>query len=174
VVHGTVWDTLQPIADIAITVNRDNEVPEGAVRLWIDELTLVAAPGFFRDRRQDGLRRELRSVGTVLIHGRYENWGIMAEALGVTKLNLERGVKTNASNIALALAAKGVGYTITVRRLAQPLIDGGLVTEPFAIRPASPWNYYLRAMHSRKSHAIRSLEDWLLHSSKSLRCERST
>src|SRR5690606_10011245 len=34
VVHGTVWDTsLQPIADIAITVNRDSEVAEGAVQL---------------------------------------------------------------------------------------------------------------------------------------------
>lgn len=167
VVNGTVWETpLQPIADVAITVNRDDEVSEGAVRLWRDDLTLVAAPSFFKGKRQDALLRELRSAETVLIHGRHENWEIMADALGITKLAIERGVKTNTSNIALGLAAKGLGYTITVRRLARPFIDRGLLVEPLEVRPVSPWSYYIRTLHTRKNYATRIFSEWVLSSAR--------
>jgi LysR family glycine cleavage system transcriptional activator len=163
VVHATVWGTpLEPIADITITSSRHEEVHAGAVRLWDETLVLLAAPAFLERNRDHLSPRDILKTETILIHGRHENWTIMANALGSDEIDLERGLKTNTSNIALKLAACGAGYTITTASLARTYLDLGLLVEPIDLRPKSPWSYYLKVKQTRKGTATRKLEEWIL------------
>lgn len=145
-IHGTVWEGSDDrIADLVITVNRDDEVPPGAQPLWRETLSLLCAPDVAARLRSPA---DLIDHGKVLISGRQEYWSIMAEALDTPDLaQIDPGTvahfKTNASNVALELAAEGQGVTIALSSLARVYLQRGLLAEPFAARPASPWTYYI-------------------------------
>lgn len=145
-IHGTVWEGSDDrIADLVITVNRDDEVPPGAKPLWRETLSLLCAPDVAARLRAPG---DLADHGKVLISGRQEYWAIMAAALATPELaQIDSGnvahFKTNASNVALELAAEGQGVTIALTSLAQVYLQRGLLAEPFAARPVSPWTYYI-------------------------------
>ncbi|QYK42194.1 MAG: LysR family transcriptional regulator [Paracoccaceae bacterium] len=147
-IHGTVWEEADDrIADLVITVNRDDEVPPGAQPLWRETLSLLCAPDVAGTIREPA---DLIDHGKVLIAGRQEYWAIMADALATPDLaQIDGGgrvahFKTNASNVALELAAEGQGVTIALTSLAQVYLHRKLLAEPFALRPASPWTYYLQ------------------------------
>lgn len=162
-VHGTVWEaSLEPIADIAITSSRPDEVPEGAVRLWDETLVLVASPAFLKTNHTAVARGDILQTDTVLLHGRHQNWTVMAEALGRQDIDLERGVKANTSAVALELAARGAGYTVTTSSLARRHLAAGLLRAPLDVRPKSPWSYYLTTRQARKGTATAKLEAWIL------------
>ncbi len=151
-IHGIVWeDSLDGIADVVITVNRDDDAPSGARPLWPETLSLVCAPA---------IAEQMRSPQDVLAHrrvitaGRQEYWSIFAEATGEPRLAVidpahGAQLRTNASNVALELAAHGAGVTIALTSLCGTYLSRGLLAEPFVVRPRSPWNYYvaLRATH---------------------------
>ncbi len=146
VIHGTVWeDADDRIADLVITVNRDDEVPLGARAMWNETLSLVCAPEAASRIRAVA---DLATQGKVIIAGRQEYWSIMAQALDAPHLALIDTVnaahfKTNASNVALELAAQGQGLTIALTSLCRRYLQRGLLVEPFALRPPSPWTYYI-------------------------------
>ena len=74
----------------------------------------------------------------------------------------DKGLTTNASNIALELAAMGAGVVATQRSLARAYMRRGLLVEPFAVRPQSPWNYYLTESALSKGVIARTVRDWIL------------
>jgi len=145
-IHGTVWEEADDrIADLVISVSRDDEVSPGAQPLWRETLSLVCAPDVAAGL---GDPADLRGLGKVIIAGRQEYWAIMAEALAIPEIARFEPVpvahfKTNASNVALELAAEGQGVTIALTSLAQVYLQRGLLVEPFALRPVSPWTYYI-------------------------------
>jgi LysR family transcriptional regulator, glycine cleavage system transcriptional activator len=156
-IHGTVWEEADDrIADLVITVNRDDEVPLGAQPLWRETLSLLCAPGVAARLREPA---DLIRHGKVLIAGRQEYWSLMAEALATPELaqidaQEVAHFKTNASNVALELAAEGQGVTIALTSLAQVYLQRGLLAEPFALRPASPWTYYLQNRGGARGAAV--------------------
>nr|WP_238475693.1 LysR substrate-binding domain-containing protein [Rhodophyticola sp. CCM32] len=86
----------------------------------------------------------------------------MATRLGLDNLDLHGGVRSNSSNVALELAANGLGCVAVLRSLARPYLDRNLLIEPFPCAVESPWNYYLtRPAHPLKPPA-RRFRDWLL------------
>ncbi len=145
-IHGTVWEEPDDrIADLVITVNRDDEVPLGAQALWRETLSLLCAPDVAAGTRTAA---DLAGQGKIIIAGRQEYWAIMAAALDTPRLaQIDAGqvthFKTNASNVALELAAEGQGVTIALTSLCQTYLQRGLLVEPFALRPPSPWTYYI-------------------------------
>lgn len=145
-IHGTVWEEADDrIADLVITVNRDDEVPLGAQPLWRETLSLVCAPG-----AATGIRgpADLLAQGKVIIAGRQEYWTILAAALGEPRLaQIDAGrvshFKTNASNVALELVAEGQVITIALTSLCRVYLQRGLLVEPLGLRPPSPWTYHI-------------------------------
>jgi len=155
VVNATIWDDPDDaIADIAISVNRSDEVPAGASRLWAETLSLVCAPD--AAAAIHGAADAMR-LPRIVISGRHEYWTIFSAASDLDEPALDNAVRTNASNVALELAAHGLGATIVLTSLCGPYLDRGLLSEPLACRPESPWAYYIRMPHGRRDAAARRL-----------------
>ncbi|MFN3642522.1 MAG: LysR substrate-binding domain-containing protein [Gemmobacter sp.] len=164
-IHGTVWEeAADGIADLVISVNRDDEAPPGATPLWRETISLVCAPGVAATLAgpADILRHP-----RVIIAGRQEYWSLLAEATGEAELaQIDPGhgaiFKTNASNVALELAARSIGVTAALTSLAAVYVERGLLVEPFGQRPASPWSYYLANRGTARSSAVTHLHAHLL------------
>jgi len=78
-VHGTVWDSgLDEIADIVISVLRDDEVRGSAVKLWDETLLMLAAPDLAGRVSKPG---DLAGFQCIVVSGRQEYWSLFSEAL---------------------------------------------------------------------------------------------
>lgn len=140
-VYGSVWsEPTEEIADLVISMHRSDEVPRGAELLWAERLVLVAAPDLAAGLDEAA---HAASLPRILISGRQEFWSIMSGRLGFSPEQAAPMIRTNSSNVALAFAARGLGLAVSLESLAEPLLARGDVIEPFAIRPESPWSYYL-------------------------------
>jgi DNA-binding transcriptional LysR family regulator len=138
-VHGTVWDhAVDEIADIVISVLREDEVRDDYVRLWEERLVLLAPADQAEHIREPS---DLVGQDRILVSGRQEYWSAMAEALGIAGLPGPTPLKTNGSNVSLELASQGLGVTVTPSTLARVFLRRGQLVEPFALRPPSPWAY---------------------------------
>ncbi|MEF3049073.1 LysR substrate-binding domain-containing protein [Pseudotabrizicola sp. L79] len=148
VVNATIWDSpTDDIADISISVNRDDEVPAGATRLWDETLSLVCSPKMAALAAE---RNNLASQPKILIAGRQEYWGMFRHAPGFAAIELGAAIKTNSTNVALEMAAHGMGVTIALSSLCDRFLQRGLLVEPFDIRPKSPWTYYGLVRQTRR------------------------
>jgi DNA-binding transcriptional LysR family regulator len=156
-IHGTVWEEADDgIADLMITVNRDDEVPLGAQPLWRETLSLLCAPDV---AARIATPADLAGHAPIVIAGRQEYWSIMAAAMETPDLALldvgrAAQFKTNASNVALEMAAEGLGVTIALTSLCQAYLRRGLLVEPFALRPPSPWTYYILIRGGSRGAAV--------------------
>ncbi|MBL4918986.1 LysR family transcriptional regulator [Szabonella alba] len=149
VVNATIWDNPDDeIADISISVNRNDEVPMGATPLWGETLSFVCSPALARDLDEG---KGLSSRTRILIAGRQEYWKIFQDAPGLAVTDAGAALKTNSTNVALEMAVHGMGVTIALTSLCDRFIDRGLLVEPFAIRPPSPWAYYGQEPPARRS-----------------------
>ena len=162
IVHGTVWETPgDPIADLTITINRDDEVPPELARLWHERLTLVCAPKIARNIKSP---KDLISQPKIFVMARQEYWTIMASALGLQHVDLDKGYKTNASNIALEMAANGLGLTVSLATLSRTYVERGILVEPLAVRPVSPWSYYIKSSSLSRRASGDRLKAWIMAS----------
>jgi DNA-binding transcriptional LysR family regulator len=160
VIHGTVWESPgDPIADLTITINRDDEVPQGSARLWRERLMLLSAPKLARGIVSPA---DIAALPKIFVLARQEYWTTMASALSIEHIDLDRGYKTNATNIALEMAANELGVTVALESLAQVYLERGLLVEPFAVRPDSSWSYYIRTSSLNRRMSADRLKSWIM------------
>ncbi|MGE0007772.1 MAG: LysR substrate-binding domain-containing protein [Parvibaculaceae bacterium] len=163
VLQGTVWEDLSDqLADITISVRRFDDRPAASTLLWDDQLVLVCSPDFLgggevRDPPREIIRRE-----RIFVLGRQEYWQCFADLLKIDVPDHDRGLTTNASNIALELAATGAGLVATQLSLARTYLKRGLLIEPFPIRAPSPWAYYLTDTQHSKGNVVRIVREWIV------------
>ena len=105
---------------------------------------------------------DIFKVDWIFVHGRQEYWQCVTTELGLDMADYDKGLSTNASNIALELAAMGAGLVATQRSLARIFLQRGLLVEPFPVRTASPWNYYLTETQLSKGNVVRTVREWIL------------
>lgn len=165
VLHGTIWEDLgEQIADITLSIRREDDRAHGGLRLWDDQLVLLCSPALAAGAQPIRTPRDIERHDWIFVLGRQEYWHRMAAAFGIAASGHERGVTANASNIALELAARGAGLIATQRSLAQTYIERGLLVEPFPdVRLPCPWTYYLFVSQLSKGSVMRSVRDWILH-----------
>jgi DNA-binding transcriptional LysR family regulator len=163
VLHGTIWEDIsEQIADITISTRRFDDRPPAGIPLWNEELLLLCAPALLDGDNALKAPEDILKVDWIFVHGRQEYWQVVTSALGVDMADNDKGLTTNASNIALELAAMGAGLVATQRSLAHAYLRRGLLVEPFPIRPASPWNYYLTENQLSKGNIARTVREWIL------------
>ena len=159
VVHGTIWDAeIDSLADITISINRDDDAPKGSDLLGPERVILLCAPGL---KARVPSPADIAEMPKIHVLGRQDYWDIYTAALGVESPDRDRGFRTNASNVALEMAAAGMGLVVTLQSLAQTYVERGLLVEPFAERPPSSWGYYIKASDRAKSGAVTAVFDWL-------------
>ena len=164
-IHGTVWEgPPDGIADISITVNRSDDLPPGSRPLWPETLSIVCAPAV-ADRLSAPAR--LADETKIVISGRHDYWTTVAKATGVdgvAQIDMAGGAmfKTNATSIALELAAQGLGVTVAPTSVCKPYLDEGRLVEPFAFRAPSAWTYNIRLAGTPRGSAAEKLMSHLL------------
>lgn len=161
-VHGTIWErTTGQLADIAITIRRDDDKPAGT-QMWKDSLVLVCSPDFLDRMGGVSSPADLGRFPRIAIHGRQEFWAGMVAGLGIPFRSGGNAISADTSNIALELAANGAGFLATTLSLAEVYLRRKLLVEPFPVRVPSPWNYYMFDGANRKGSSVRQLREWLL------------
>lgn len=156
---GTVWEERDPpAADLVISILRDDEAPADARRLWPERLALYCAPGL---AAQIAAPADVAAAPKVFVLGRQEFWTRMCGALGLEDVELDRGLRADASCIALEMAASGLGLTVALASLGDGWLRRGLLAEPLAIRPDSPWSYYIRRRGGQRRPAAERLFEWM-------------
>lgn len=163
VLQGTVWeDPSDQLADITISVKRFDDRPAASTLLWDDQLVLVCSPDFLGGSQELERLQEITKREKIYVLGRQEYWQCFADLLKIEIPENERGLTTNASNIALELAATGAGIVATQLSLARTYLQRGLLVEPFSERVPSPWAYYLTDNQHAKGNVVRTVREWIL------------
>jgi LysR family glycine cleavage system transcriptional activator len=163
VLHGTIWEDLSDqIADITISIRRYDDPPPNGTMLWNDQLVLLCAPMLLAKGKRLAEPKDILKIDWIFVHGRQECWQHMGAALGIDISGYEKGLTTNASNIALELAATGAGLVATQLSLAKAYLERGRLVEPFAVRCPSPWTYYLSDSRLSKGNVARAVKEWIM------------
>jgi len=163
VLQGTVWEDLSnQIADITISIRRFDDLPSASALLWEDELVLLCAPSFLEGHQRLASPKDIIKHDWIFVLGRQEYWQCFAGLLEIEIPDHERGLTTNASNIALELAATGAGLVATQLSLARTYLRRGLLVEPFSIRAPSPWTYYLTDTQLSKGNFVKTVKEWII------------
>jgi LysR family glycine cleavage system transcriptional activator len=156
-VQGTVWEDRDgPAGDLVISIDREGEAPPDSTPLWQERLALVASPAFAAGLQ---VPADIETAPKIFIQGRQEYWLAVHAALGLSPPDFSRGMRVNVSMLALELAASGAGAAVLPLSLAEAAIASGRLTEPFAVRPKSPWTYSIR--RTRANPAAQLLEEFL-------------
>ncbi len=86
----------------------------------------------------------------------------MALAVALKHVDLDKGYKTNASNIALEMAANGLGLTVSLASLSRTYVERGLLVEPLAVRPDSPWSYDIKSGSLDRRPSAERVNAWIM------------
>lgn len=160
VVHGTVWDVeIDSVADITISINRDDDAPLGSQLLVPERVAMLCAPMFL-----DLISKpeDIRKLPKIYVLGRQDYWDLYSTAIGLENIVHDRGYRANASNIALEMATNEMGLVTSLVSLSQAYVDRGLLVEPFSARPLSTWGYYISAPDRSKSGPDAKLFNWIV------------
>ncbi|MEP7456639.1 LysR substrate-binding domain-containing protein [Phyllobacterium sp. SB3] len=165
--HGTIWEEpAEQIADILISIRRYDNEPPSSIRLWEETSVLLCAPQLLTGPNALTSPADILKVNWIAVHGRQELWQDMAAALGIDAVSNEKRLSTNSTNIAMELAASGAGCIVTTLSLARSYVERGLLVEPFSIRMASPWNYYLSENSVSKGMVVKKVKEWIIEQAK--------
>lgn len=163
VIHATVWQSIgDDLADLQIMMHPTGEAEPGGQLLFEESLAMVCAPGLLTAEPPLQSLEDLHQQTLIKVLGRQEFWNVFAETQGIDELNLEGGIKTDSSNIALELAVQGLGCTLVQRSLAETYIARGLLIEPFPGALRSPFSFSLYHRRVQKNRAAALLAAWLL------------
>jgi LysR family glycine cleavage system transcriptional activator len=163
VLHGTIWEDLNDqMADITISIRRYDDPPPTGTLLWNDQLVLLCAPALLAQGYRLAEAKDILKIDWIFVHGRQECWQCMGRALGIDISRYEKGLTTNASNIALELAATGAGLVATQLSLAKAYLQSGRLVEPFPVRCPSPWTYYMSDSRLSKGTVARRVKEWIM------------
>lgn len=161
-VHGTIWDQRDDIgADLSIAMARQDEIPGSGHLILRDTLSLLCAPEIAR-----GLATldDIAALPRIVVLGRQDYWSAFDPHLGPDLGGAPATVRTNATSIALEMAAHGVGVFAAPTSLAQVHIARGFLIDPFDLHPDSPWGFVLTDATRQPTAAVVKVRTWLLRS----------
>ena len=159
-VHGAVWDTAgEVLADLKIGFFRRHEVPPDYRLLWDESLVLVCSKTWLEKFEENF---DVSSVPKIMILGRHEYWDLFNKGLDQAEVQTELRHQANSLNIAMEMAVAGLGATVTPSSLAHNYLERGLLIEPIARRPESPWGCYIAPGSGPNPKVASRLMDWML------------
>ncbi|WP_166418660.1 LysR substrate-binding domain-containing protein [Cochlodiniinecator piscidefendens] len=159
--HGTVWtDVEDNVADLRITLEETATPPAHAIPLWDERVTLACSPSYHKTHLKTP--DDLGQATLVHVLGRPVYWQLVEEALGCSNLQMQGGLKTSNSNVALEFAAQNMGCVALLKSVVTPYVTQGRLVEPFDLEIASPWGYYLSDGGDTLSPSARLFKAWLI------------
>ncbi|KAB2911363.1 MAG: transcriptional regulator GcvA [Hyphomicrobiaceae bacterium] len=154
------------LVDVAVRYCREDAPPEGAIRLFGEELLPVCSPALQREGAAP-----LRSLSDLerhtLLHlseaAGHLDWGTWLAAEGCTDLKPAASMRFDSYEQMIQAALSGQGVALGIRRLVQHLIDGGQLVAPFDKSIFSTRAYYVipSATTGARPH-VKAFVDWLV------------
>jgi LysR family glycine cleavage system transcriptional activator len=165
-------DTLnleRSLIDLAIRYCKPETVPEGAVRLFGDEIILVCSRAVLRDKTRP-LKRPQDLAHHTLLHFDYAgaeimhmDWGTWLTALGVGELKSAGALHFSQYDQMIQAAVSGQGVALGGQALVSALIESGALVAPFKQTLVGSRAYFI--IESRLSSGkpqVREFAQWLL------------
>ncbi len=161
------------LIDLAIRYCRPESVPEGAVRLFGEEVLPVCAPALLRDRSRP-LERPQDLKHHTLLHYDYAgaqrsfmDWGTWLTARGIDEIKPAGGLHFSQYEQMIQAAISGQGVAIGRQPLVSDLIGSGLLAAPFKETVAGSRAYFIieSGFAAGKPH-VRAFGAWLLEEAR--------
>jgi len=165
--HGTIWtDVDENVSDISISVVHVDKITPDLITLWTEYLTVLCAPDYRVDGEPMTHASQLTKTNQIQVLGRSEYWELVMQALNLdgtacpaSSISIS---SSSSTNLALEMAARGLGCVVAPKSLARIYMDRGLLVEPFPMSVPSPWTYCVHAVQKNATPAIRQFREWLL------------
>jgi LysR family glycine cleavage system transcriptional activator len=157
------------LIDLAIRYCRPETVPEGAVRLFGEEMIPVCSRALLRDGTRP-LKRPQDLVHHTLLHFDYAgaepmyiDWDTWLTALGIGELKSAGALHFSQYEQMIQAAITGQGVALGRQPLVTDLIKSGALTAPFKQTLVGPRAYFIieSRLAAGKPH-VREFAQWLL------------
>jgi len=165
-------DTLnleRSLIDLAIRYCRPETVPEGAIRLFGEEMIPVCSRALLRDKTRP-LKRPQDLAHHTLLHFDYAgaetmylDWGTWLTALGIGELKPIGSLHFSQYEQMIQAAISGQGVALGRQPLVNELVESGALVAPFKQTLVGSRAYFIveSPLSARKSH-VREFAEWLL------------
>jgi len=161
-IHGNIWATEEDKdADIRISYVQDEEIAEAAELLWQETLCVVCAPSYTVHGKRPSSPDDLRDANLIQILGRTGYWQQFKDAYGLTDWDLASRTQTNSLNVALELAANGLGCALVPSSLLNAFLKRNLLVVPFEHQLQSSLHCVMQRGPNSTSQAANQLAHWL-------------
>jgi DNA-binding transcriptional LysR family regulator len=157
------------LIDLAIRYCKPEMAPEGATRLFGEEMIPVCSPTLVRDKARP-LKRPQDLVQHTLLHFDYAgaetmyiDWGTWLTALGVGELKFAGALHFSQYEQMIQAAISGQGVALGRQPLVSDLIESGALVAPFKQTLVGSRAYFI--IESRVSAGkpqVREFAQWLL------------
>jgi LysR family transcriptional regulator, glycine cleavage system transcriptional activator len=157
------------LIDLAIRYCRPESVPEGAVRLFGEEMIPVCSRALLRDKARPLKRPEDLAHHTLLhfdyagVETMYIDWGTWLTALGIGELKPAGALHFSQYEQMIQAAISGQGVALGRQPLVNALIASGALVAPFKQTLVGSRAYFI--IESRLSAGkpqVREFAQWLL------------
>ena len=156
------------LIDIAIRYCRPETVPEGAVRLFSEEMIPVCSRGLLRDKVRP-LTQPRDLVHHTLLHfdyagtEAYVDWGTWLTPLGVGELKPAGALHFSQYEQMIQAAVNGQGVALGRQPLVDDLIQSGALVAPFKQTLVGSRAYFIiRSQLSAGKPQVRAFAEWLV------------
>ncbi len=161
------------LIDLAIRYCRPETVPEGAVRLFGEEMLPVCSRALLRDRARP-LKRPQDLKHHTLLHFDYPgaektfmDWGTWLAALGIHDLKSAGALHFSQYEQMIQAAISGQGVALGRQPLVNELIQSGMLATPFKQPLVGSRAYFIieSPLGAGKPH-VRQFADWVLEEAR--------
>ena len=156
------------LIDIAIRYCRPETVPEGAVRLFGEEMIPVCSRALLRDKARP-LKQPRDLVHHTLLHfdyagtEAYVDWGTWLTPLGVGELKPAGALHFSQYEQMIQAAVNGQGVALGRQPLVDDLIQSGALVAPFKQTLVGSRAYFIiRSQLSAGKPQVRAFAEWLV------------
>jgi LysR family transcriptional regulator, glycine cleavage system transcriptional activator len=165
------------LVDVAVRYCKEERLPEGAVRLFGQELFPVCSPSLLKEAP-----RPLRSLEDLqhhaLLHmegaGGFLDWGTWLAAQGHADLRPTASIRFDSYEQMIQAALSGQGVAMGIGQLVASLVEAGRLVVPFGESIASPTSYWVISSTSTGSRPhVRAFVDWLVAEARSVDLARA-
>jgi DNA-binding transcriptional LysR family regulator len=157
--------------DVAVRYCRAEDAPEGAVRLFGEELFPVCSPALVRQ----GLH-PLRALADLehhaLLHmdhngNTHMDWDTWLAAQGHPGLKPAASIRFDSYEQMIQAAVGGQGVAMGIGRLVSGLMASGVLVAPFCASSIGRHAYFIvRSAHTGERAHVRAFVDWLVEEAK--------
>jgi len=158
------------LIDLAIRYCTPEAVPDGAIRLFGEEMILVCSPALLTDKKRR-LRKPQDLANHTLLHfdyagaeAMYIDWGTWLTALGIGDLKSAGALHFSQYELMIQAAISGQGVALGRQPLVNELIKSGALIAPFKQTLVGSRAYFVieSKLSASKPH-VREFAQWLLN-----------